>query len=163
MGSSTTITATARVLKNYIQVDVGSQQWTARPMTSAQGGVSRAISALFSTRYQIFSDGASTEALATVSYEFKRDEILIQVGERKWRTRSSLFGPTFLEFDGTNYSIYEKITGRFAILHGEKVVAQGQCRFRSVTMNEYPPAMETFLAHLSVGILIRTLVSELAL
>jgi hypothetical protein len=157
------IQATARILKNVIEVQAGSESWIAFPLASAQSPLGRAIASLFSTRYEVRDPTAVDPVVATISYEIRRDEILIQVGEQKWRTRSALFGPTLLEYGRHRYFLHEKITGHFALLEEDEVVARGQCRFRSVVLEDYPAEMERFLAQLAVGLLIRTLVSELAL
>ena len=161
MKNATTVTATARILKNYILVEAGKERWIARPLASGQSQITRAISALFSTHYQLTSENEPAKVLANVHYDPKRDEILVQVEEEKWHTKSSLFGPSTFVFNGVKYVIQEKITGRFAILAEDQVVIQGVCRFRSVMMPEYPPEMERFLGNLAVGLLVRLLFWEL--
>ncbi len=134
----------------------------ARPRVTGATSVGRAISALFSTEYEVFKETDPDHPIAHVSYLAKRDEVVIQQDEERWQTRSSAFGPMRITYNAIDYQIHEKITGRFAILHGEDVIAQGECRFRSVTLPEYPPEMEMFLGRLSLGLLIRTLFWELA-
>ena len=158
----TAITATARILKNVIQVEVGKERWVARPRAAGATSVGRALSALFSTDYEIFPESDPDHPLAHVSYLAKRDEIVVQHDEERWQSRASKFGPMAIPFGGIEYHLYEKITGRFAILRGEEVVVQGECRFRSVTIPEYPVEMEAFLGRLALGLLIRTLFWELA-
>ena len=45
------IRATARVLKNIIEIEVGSETWTGRPVESGNPGIGQKIAALFSTEY----------------------------------------------------------------------------------------------------------------
>lgn len=151
------IQATARILQNLIEVQVGTAQWTAAPVVPSSGAVGRRLAALLSTVYEIRRPEAPETVHSTVSYHPKRDEILIQVGEQKWRTRSTLLGPTTFEYGGLQYSIVEKLTGRFALFRGEAPIAEGELRFRSCLLREYPPELEAFLANLSVGYLIRSL------
>ena len=155
------IQATARVLQNIIEIEVGDERWTCRPVVSATGAVTRRIAALFSTTYETYRSGEPTVVHSTVSYHAKKDEILIQIGEQKWRTKSSMFGPMTLEYRGQAYTINEKLTGRFAILCGTDVVATGELGFRSCLIKDATPDLEGFLANLAVGYLIRTLVWEM--
>ncbi|MDE1819823.1 MAG: hypothetical protein KGJ23_02395 [Euryarchaeota archaeon] len=134
----------------------------ARPRVTGATSVGRAISALFSTEYEIFAETDPDHPLAHVSYLAKRDEIVIQKDDERWQTRSSAFGPMVVNYNSIDYHIYEKITGRFAILRGEDMIAAGECRFRSVTLPEYPAELEEFLGRLALGLLIRTLFWELA-
>ncbi len=155
------IQATARVLQNIVEIQVGEVLWTARPVASTNAPIARQISALFSTTYQTFHPSEPTTVRSTVSYHAKKDEITIQVGERKWRTRSSTFGPLSFEYADQTYQIHEKLTGRFAIFLGEKMVGQGRVGFRSCTIDEYPADLEAFLADLALGYLDRTLFWEM--
>jgi hypothetical protein len=151
------IEATARVLKNVIEVRVGAAQWVARPVVHASGAITRKLAALFSTVYEVQDASGTSGVRATVSYHPKGDEILIQMGEQKWRTRSSLFGPTTFEYEGVQYAIIEKLTGRFVILEDGKPIAQGEIGFRTCVLREYPGELELFLGNLCLGYLIRSL------
>jgi hypothetical protein len=126
------------------------------------GPIAQAISTLFSTYYNVHESGEKdAKTIANVSYYPVKDEILIQVEEQKWKTQSNTFGPSRITFEDVEYVIHEKITGKFSILDGENIVAEGVCRFRSVVISSYPKKMENFLALLSVGLLIRTLFGEM--
>lgn len=156
------ILATARVLRNVITVEVGKEEWIAVPLPTLKGRIAGALSALFSTRYTLFGPGGDPrEALSNVSYLPLKDDILVQVGEQKWQTRSTTFGPSKITYEGVEYTVYEKITGRFYFAVGETLVAEGHTRFRSVVVEKYPPKIELFMASMAVGILIRTLFGEL--
>ncbi len=156
------IQATARVLKNLIEVRVGEELWLGRPVEAAQEGLGRRIAALFSTDYHVFRPAAPTEVAATVSYRAKADEIRIQVGEEHWRTKSTTFGPMTVNYGGIGYTINERLTGRFAILNGQTPVGVGQLGFRSCQIRDYPPDLEVFFGLLSLGYVIRTLTWEMA-
>ncbi len=151
------IQATARILQNRIELQVGAESWVGRPVVAATGAVARRIAALFSTVYEMRTAAEPETVRATVSYHPKKDEILIQIGEQKWRTQSTLFGPTTFEYGGLTYSIFEKLTGRFSILRGEKLIAEGELGFRSCAIHDYPVELEGFLANLCLGYLIRSL------
>ncbi|HEY6238177.1 MAG TPA: hypothetical protein VIZ68_03205 [Thermoplasmata archaeon] len=151
------IRATARVLQNVVEMDLAHESWSCRPVVTASGTITRAIASLFSTTYETYRSTAPDEVYSTVSYHPKKDEILIQIGEQKWRTKSSLFGPMTFEYAGVSYLINEKLTGRFAILDGTKVVATGELGFRSCVVRDAPEALEGFLANLALGYLVRTL------
>ncbi len=155
------IQATARVLKNEIEIHVGGELWTARPVEATQEGLGRRIAALFSTDYHVLRPAPPDEVYATVSYRAKADEIRIQAGEDHWRTQSSAFGPMLVEYGGIRYTINERLTGRFAILNGTQPVALGQLGFRSCAIRDYPPELEIFLGLLSLGYVIRTLTWEM--
>jgi hypothetical protein len=152
------IRATARVLRNVIEMEVGGEAWTCQPV--AEGGtgkVSHQIALLFSTRYETIRSSDGGKVHSTVTYQPKKDEILIQVDEQKWRTKSTVFGPITFEYGDAVYTITEKLTGRFGILRGTDLVASGELLFRTCVVRDYPPEMEGFLANLSLGYLIRTL------
>ncbi len=151
------------MLQNVISVEVGHTRWTAHPQARGQSPVVKTLSALFSTHYEVRPETEGAPALSHVSYDGKRDEILIQVDDQKWRVRSSAFGPMTLHYEGSELTLHERITGKVSLLRGGVVLAQGQCRFRSVTLSGYPAAMEEFLGHLTVGLLIRWLFWEMAL
>jgi hypothetical protein len=155
------IRAVARVLKNIIEIEVGPETWLARPVPSMSAPIARQISSLFSTIYETFRPADSGAIHSTVSYHAKKDEIMVQMGETKWRTHSSAFGPLTFEYAGLAYEIHEKLTGKFAIFQDQKMVASGQLGFRSCTMAEYSPDLEPFLANLALGYLIRTLFWEM--
>lgn len=154
------ILATARVLKNVIEVEVGREVWTCRPIESGETGLGRRIAALFSTEYVTYRPSAPDEAHSTVSYRAKSDEIRIQVGEHHWRTQSSAFGPMTIDYGEVRYTINERLTGRFAVLNGKEPVALGQLGFRSCRITEYPVDLEVLLANLALGYVIRTLTWE---
>lgn len=150
-------------MKNEIHVEVGPTEWVAKPIPAWTGSLGRTISALFSTHYKIYALGSEQgEPQAHVSYYPLKDQILIQIGEEKWQTRSTRFGPAKFDHEGVQYTIFEKMTGRFAIERTGTVVAEGKCRFRSVVVTHYLPGLETFLGYLVVGLLIRNLMGELA-
>ena len=155
------IQATARVLQNVIEIKLPNETWICRPVVSSTGAITRAIAALFSTVYETHRSTAPDEVHSTVSYRIKKDEIIIQIGEQKWRTVSSLFGPMTFEYAGLPYTINEKLTGKFGILQGTKLVAAGELGFRSCVIRDYPDELEGILTNLSLGYLIRTLVWEM--
>lgn len=155
------IRATARVLKNVIAVEVGSETWVGRPIEAENPGLGQKIAALFSTEYVLDRPNAATDGRSLVSYRMKPDEIRIQVGEDLWKTKSTMFGPMTILYAGVEYTINERITGRFAVLRGSEPVAVGQLGFRSCVIEEYPPALEVFLAHLALGYVVRTLTWEI--
>ena len=154
------ILATARVLKNVIEVDVGDAIWQARPVQSEQTGVGAAFAALFSTEYHTFLPDRPDAVHSTVSYLRKNDQIRIQVGEHHWRTQSTAFGPMTIDYDGRHLTINERLTGRFAIVQGDKPAAMVQLGFRSCRIEEYATELEPFLANLAIGYVIRTLTWE---
>ncbi|HEV2165498.1 MAG TPA: hypothetical protein VGS23_00745 [Thermoplasmata archaeon] len=155
------IRATARVLKNIIEIEIGPETWLARPVPSMSAPIARQLSSLFSTVYETFRPADQGSVHSIVSYHAKQDEIMVQMGETKWRTHSSAFGPLTFEYAGRAYEIHEKLTGKFAIFQDQKMVATGQLGFRSCVMNEYPADLEPFFANLSLGYLIRTLFWEM--
>jgi hypothetical protein len=154
------ILATARVLKNVIEVNVGDALWQARPVQSEQTGVGARVAALFSTEYHTFLPDRPEVAHSTVSYHRKNDQIHIQVGEHHWRTESTTFGPMTIDYDGRQFTINERLTGRFAIVQGTTPVGKVQLGFRSCRIEEYPAELEPFLANLAIGYVIRTLTWE---
>jgi hypothetical protein len=151
------IEATARVLQNVIEVRVGPEPWVAKPVISGSNPIGRALSAMFSTTYQTFRATEPDQVHSTVTYFPKKDEIVIQVGEERWQTKSSVFGPMLFEYGGVEYAIREKLTGRFGVFRAEKLVAAGELGFRTCQLRDYPDGMEGFLGQLMVGYLIRTL------
>ncbi len=155
------IRATARVLKNIIEVEVGSETWTGRPAESESPGLGPKLAALFSTEYILERPRASTDGRSVVSYRAKADEIRIQVGDDLWKTKSTMFGPMTVVYAGVEYTINERLTGRFAVLRGTDPVGVGQLGFRSCVIEQYPPALEVFLAHLALGYVVRTLTWEI--
>ncbi|MFI5413421.1 MAG: hypothetical protein ACHQ0I_02375 [Candidatus Lutacidiplasmatales archaeon] len=155
------IRATARVLKNVIEVEVGTEVWTGRPIESESPGLGRKIAALFSTEYILDRPTSASDGRSIVTYRAKADEIRIQVGEDLWKTKSSTFGPMTVLYAGVEYTINERLTGRFAVLRGTDPVGVGRLGFRSCVIEEYPPALEVFLAHLSLGYVVRTLTWEM--
>ena len=155
------IQATARILRNVIELKVEEALWVGRPIEAEQGGIGRRLAALFSTEYHLYRPDAPTVVAATVSYRAKSDEIRIQVGEESWKTRSSTFGPMTIDYGAVTYTIHERLTGRFAILDGSSPVAVGQLGYRSCAVRDYRPELETFLAHLALGYVIRTLTWEM--
>jgi len=155
------IRATARVLKNVIEVEVGSETWTGRPVESEAPGLGPKLAALFSTQYVLDRPRSAADGRSLVSYRAKADEIRIQVGDDQWKTRSTTFGPMTIVYAGVEYTINERLTGRFAVLRGAEPVGVGQLGFRSCVIEQYPPALEGFLAHLALGYVIRTLTWEM--
>ncbi len=155
------IQATARVLKNVIEIQVGEEAWVGRPKESAEAGLGRRLAALFSTDYVVYRAAAPDEVHSTVTYRAKSDEIRIQMGDATWRTQSSTFGPMTIEYGGVRFTINERLTGRFAVLRGADPVAVGQLGFRSCTIRDYPADLEVFLGNLALGYVIRTLTGEI--
>ncbi len=155
------IQATARILKNVIEVRVGDAVWVGRPIEAEQGGLGRRLAALFSTEYHLYRPDAPTVVESTISYRAKADEIRIQVGDESWKTRSSAFGPMTIDYGGVTYTIHERLTGRFAILSGTTPVAVGQLGYRSCVVRDYRPELEQFLTHLALGYVVRTLTWEM--
>ncbi len=155
------IQATARVLQNVIEIQVGAEQWRCKPVVASTGAITRRVAALFSTVYETYRSSEPGVVHSTVSYHAKKDEIIVQIGEQKWRTKSSLLGPMTFEYGGISYSVWEKLTGRFGVLRGETLVASGELGFRSCVVREYPSELEGLLANLALGYLIRTLVWEM--
>jgi hypothetical protein len=154
------IQATARVLKNIVEIQVGADSWVGRPKEAGEAGLGRKLAALFSTDYLVYRSDAPTEVHSTVSYRPKTDEIRIQVGEQIWKTRSTTFGPMTIEYGGVPFTINERLTGRFAVLRGKEPVAVGQLGFRSCAIRDYPAELEVFLGNLALGYVIRTLTWE---
>ncbi|HTZ62327.1 MAG TPA: hypothetical protein VMC82_06800 [Thermoplasmata archaeon] len=155
------IQATARVLKNVIEIRVGETLWECRPVQASQEGLGSRIAALFSQDYHTFVPPLRDVVHSTVTYHRKNDEIRIHVGDQSWRTTSTAFGPMTIDYNGVKYVINERLTGRFAILRGTEPVGVGQLGFRSCTINDYPPELEPFLANLALGYVIRTLAWEM--
>ncbi|MGA3021572.1 MAG: hypothetical protein ABSE66_02040 [Thermoplasmata archaeon] len=155
------IRATARVLKNVIEVEVGPETWTGRPVESESPGLGQRIAALFSTEYVLDRPSAATDGRSLISYRAKADEIRIQVGEDLWKTRATTFGPMTILYGGVEYTINERLTGRFVVLRGTEPVGVGRLGFRSCVIEDYPPALEVFLAHLALGYVVRTLTWEM--
>ncbi len=155
------IQATARILRNIIEIRVGDAVWIGRPIEAEQEGLGRRLAALFSTEYHVYRPDAPSTVESTVSYRSKNDEIRIQAGEQSWKTTSSLFGPMTIDYGGVVYTIHERLTGRFTILGGDGPVGLGQLGFRSCVVRDYPPELENFLAHLALGYVIRTLTWEM--
>jgi hypothetical protein len=155
------IRATARVLKNVIEIEVGSEVWTGRPVESGNPGLGQKIAALFSTEYVLERPNMAADGRSLVAYRAKVDEIRIQVGEDLWKTRSTTFGPMTILYAGVEYTINERLTGRFAVLRGTEPVGVGRLGFRSCVIEQYPPALEVFLAHLALGYVVRTLTWEM--
>ena len=155
------IQATARVLKNVIEVSVGNETWACRPVEADAPGLGRRSAALFSTDYAVVRPEQPDRVYASVSYRRKNDEIRIQVGEEHWKTQSTAFGPMTIQYGGLRYTINERLTGRFAVLNGTEPVAIGQLGFRSCVIRDYPPDLEIFLANLALGYVIRTLTWEM--
>jgi hypothetical protein len=154
------ILATARVLKNVIEVSIGDAVWQARPIQSEQSGVGARVAALFSTEYHTYRPDQPDSVHSTVSYHRKNDQIRIRVGEHHWETQSTAFGPMMIDYDGRHLTINERLTGRFAIVQGDKRAATVQLGFRSCRIEEYPAELEPFLANLAIGYVIRTLTWE---
>ncbi len=143
---------------------LGKTEWVARPLPALKGGLAGAFTALFSTRYAVYEGPyLDKDPISHVSYHPLKDEIVIQAGETKWKTESSTFGPLTFRFEERTYEIQEKMTGRFAVARDGAVVAEGQARFRSVIVTTYPDEMQGFFGQLAIGLLIRTLFSELGL
>ena len=154
------IRATARILKNIIEVEVGNETWTGRPVEAGNPGLGQKLAALFSTEYVLERPSAITDGRSLVTYRMKADELRIQVGEDLWKTRSTMFGPMTFLYGGVEYTINERLTGRFAVLRGAEPVGVGQLGFRSCVIDDYPPALEVFFAHLALGYVVRTLTWE---
>ncbi len=155
------IQATARILRNVIEVRVNDAVWTGRPIEAEQGGLGHKLAALFSTEYHLYRPDDPANPESTISYRAKSDEIRIQVGEESWKTVSSAFGPMTIDYGAVTYTIHERLTGRFAILQGVTPVAVGQLGYRSCALRDYRPELEGFLTHLALGYVIRTLTWEM--
>jgi len=155
------IEATARVLKNVIELEVGSERWVARPAGSEEPTLGRRIAALFATEYRTYRDSEPATVHSVVSYHAKSDEIHIRLGETLVRTVGTVFGPLKLEYGGVTFTINERLTGRFSILKRESPVATGQLGFRSCVIRDYPADLEVIFADLAIGYVIRTLTWEM--
>jgi hypothetical protein len=155
------IEATARVLKNVIELKVGKESWVARPTGADQPALGRRLVALFSTEYRTYRDSDPSAVHSVVSYHAKSDEIHIALGDTVVRTKGTAFGPLVLDYGGVKFTINERLTGRFTILRGETPVATGQLGFRSCVLRDYPPDLEVVFANLAVGYVIRTLTWEM--
>jgi len=155
------IEATARVLKNVIELRVGDEEWTARPAGADDAGLGRRLAALFSTEYLTYRSSEPGVVHSTVSYHAKTDEIRIQLGGNLVKTTSTAFGPLGLNYGGVHFTINERLTGRFTILRETQPVGVGQLGFRSCTLKDYPPELEVIFANLSIGYVIRTLTWEM--
>jgi hypothetical protein len=155
------IRATAHVLKNVIEVEVGPEIWTGRPVESESPGLVPKIAALFSTEYFLDRPSAGTDGRSRITYRAKADEIRIQVGEDTWKTKSTTFGPMTVMYGGVEYTINERLTGKFAVLRGTEPVGVGHLGFRSCVIEDYPPSLEVFFAHLALGYVVRTLTWEM--
>jgi hypothetical protein len=154
------IEATARVLKNVIELRVGAEEWTARPV-GADAGLGRRIAALFSTEYLTYRSSEPSVVHSTVSYHAKNDEIRMQLGGTTIKTTSTAFGPLGLDYGGVHFTINERLTGRFTILRDKTVVGLGQLGFRSCILKEYPAELEVLFANLAIGYVVRTLTWEM--
>jgi hypothetical protein len=155
------IEATARVLKNVIELRVGDEEWTARPAGADEDRLGRRIAALFATEYLTYRSSEPGVVHSTISYHAKNDEIRIQLGGNLVKTTSKAFGPLGLDYGGVHFTINERLTGRFAILRETEPVGVGQLGFRSCTLKEYPAELEVLFANLAVGYVIRTLTWEM--
>jgi hypothetical protein len=151
------IEATARVLKNVIDVRVGKESWLARPAGADEPALGRRIAALFATEYRVYRDSEPGALHSVISYHAKSDEIHITLGETTVRTKGTTFGPLVLEYGGVKFTINERLTGRFSILRGDTPVGVGQLGFRSCTLRDYPADLEIVFADLAIGYVIRTL------
>ncbi|MCL4325147.1 MAG: hypothetical protein M1144_06800 [Candidatus Thermoplasmatota archaeon] len=156
----TGISAVAKILKNVIEVELGGERWMAVPLPTRKEKLLRNLSTIFSTHYRVHRVG-NPETLSTVYYHPLKDQIVIGAGEDVWVTESRTLGPSRIFYAGVEYTIYETITGKFTIVGADKPVVEGRAKFRSVSMDAYPEEMGIFLANLAIGILIRTLFSEL--
>jgi hypothetical protein len=155
------IEATARVLKNVIELRVGTEDWTARPTGADDAGLGRRIAALFATEYRTYRSSEPGVVHSTISYHAKKDEIHILLGGNLVKTTSTAFGPLDLSYGGVHFTINERLTGRFTILRGTEPVGAGQLGFRSCVLKDYPAELEVIFANLSVGYVIRTLTWEM--
>lgn len=155
------IRATARVTRNVIEIEVSGETWVAKPVPSLSAPIAKQLSQLFSTVYEVFRPDDPKNPRSTVSYSAKKDEILVQSGEERLRTKSSLFGPMTFEIDNVRFEVHEKLTGRFGIFRAGVLVGTGQLGFRSCEIKESPAELEVMLANLAIGYLIRTLFWEM--
>ena len=151
------IQATARVLKNLIELRVDDESYVARPVQAEQAGLGHRIAALFSTEFHVVRPATPETVEATVSYRAKSDEIRIRVGDETWRTQSTTFGPMTIDYGGARYTINERMTGRFSVVLGDAPVGVGQIGFRTCSIDQYPPELGTFLGYLALGYVIRHL------
>lgn len=155
--SDVTIEATARVLKNVIEVKVGTEEWTAKPPGAEEGGIGPRIAALFATEYRTYRMSDPQSLHSVVTYHAKSDEIHIRLGETIVKTKGTVFGPLTLTYGGVVFTINERLTGRFTILRGTEPVATGQLGFRSCVIRDYPAELEIIFGNLAIGYVIRTL------
>jgi hypothetical protein len=151
------IEATARVLKNLIEVKVGAEEWTAIPSGAEDPAIGRRLAALFATEYRTHRTREPDVLHSVISYHAKSDEIHIRLGETIVKTKGSAFGPLTLTYGGVEFTINERLTGRFTILRGTDPVATGQIGFRSCVIRDYPAELEVIFGNLAVGYVIRTL------
>ena len=151
------IEATARVLKNIIEVQVGQESWVARPTGADEPALGRRLAALFSTEYRTYRASEPAVVHSVITYHSKADEIRIAMGETTVRTKGTTFGPLVFEYGGVKFTINERLTGHFSILRGDTPVGVGQLGFRSCVIREYPPDLEVVFADLAIGYVIRTL------
>jgi hypothetical protein len=155
------IEATARVLKNIIEVKVGSEEWTANPSRAEEPGIAPRIAALFATEYRTYRMIDPENLHSVISYHAKSDEIHIRLGETTVKTKGTAFGPLVLQYGGVDFTINERLTGKFMILRGTEPVATGQLGFRSCVLRDYPAELEVIFGNLSIGYVIRTLTWEM--
>jgi hypothetical protein len=154
------IQATARVLKNVIEIKVGDVVWDCRPVQASEEGLGSRIAALFSTDYHTYVPPRTDTIHSTVTYRRKNDEIRIHVGDESWKTVSTTFGPLTIDYHGVKYTINERLIGKFVVVRGNDAVGVGQLGFRSCVIDQYPPELEPFFANLALGYVIRTLAWE---
>ncbi|HTT74301.1 MAG TPA: hypothetical protein VMG99_09215 [Thermoplasmata archaeon] len=154
------IKATARVLKNVIEIQVGDELWLCRPVQWTEEGLGSRIAALFSTEYLTYRPQAPQEVHSNVTYRMKSDEIRISTGPDRWQTKSTLLGPMTLDYGGVRFTVNERLTGRFSILRHEEAVGVGQIVWRTCSLDDYPADLEVLFANLALGLLIRTLAWE---
>ncbi len=155
------IVAIADLPKRVFRIDVGRTPWRAIPSPSDLCGPVYASSSLYSTRYRIFRAEEETP-IATVSYQFSEDNILIESGLSRWKTETNSFGPSHILYEGTDFTIVETVTGKFIVLgHGQPVI-RGWVRSRTVTIESHPAKISVFATCLATGFLMRTLLNELA-
>lgn len=146
-----------------ITIETGKAELLAVPQPTLKGKIAGAISTLFSTHYAIYASADHVgPPLSHVTYYPLKDDILIQVGEEKWGTHSTEYGPSKITYNDVEYTIYEKLTGKFFITQYEALIAEGHTHFRSVIVDKYPPKLEDFMVNLSVAILVRLLLSPLS-
>lgn len=153
------ITVIARLLKNDITIDVNGTKYIARPSGWNFKGTYHRLKRLFTLKYEIYDSRENLTAI--VVYDDIHDEILIQKGEQKWKTKSAMFSPTEFKYNEHTYMIHEKLTGLIYITCENEIVATGICGFKSVKFSKYNDELKDILPELAVGYCIKILTLDM--